>query len=96
MSHLKSSTRLILLVGVLSTLLLAIGGLGRFTIVNANKASKTIYEDRLIPMGLLGDIQHQLFRSRLLIDASAQDPRPQVIAGNLTELTSTSAVISKA
>ena len=95
MSHLKSSTRLFLLIGILFSLMLAIGGLVRFTIVNANKTSKTIYEERLIPMGLLGDVQHQLLRSRLLIDASVQDPRPQVIAANLAELTSTSAVISK-
>ena len=95
MSHLKSSTRLFLLIGILFSLMLAIGGLGHFTIVNANKTSKTIYEERLIPMGLLGDVQHQLLRSRLLIDASVQDPRPQVIAANLAELTSTSAVISK-
>ncbi|MEI7537902.1 MAG: EAL domain-containing protein [Comamonadaceae bacterium] len=95
MTQLKSSTRLFLLIGILFSLMLAIGGLGRFTIVNANKTSKTIYEERLIPMGLLGDVQHQLLRSRLLIDASVQDPRPQVIAANLAELTSTSAVISK-
>ena len=95
MSHVKSSTRLFLLIGGLLALMLVIGGLGRFTIVNSNKASKTIYEDRLIPMGLLGDIQHQLLRSRLLIDASVQDPRALVIAGNLTELTSTSAVIGR-
>ena len=95
MSHLKSSTRLFLLVGVLSTLLVAIGSLGLYGITQSNAALKTVYQDRTVAIGLLGDMQHQLLRSRLLIDASVQDPRPQVIAGNLTELTSTASVISK-
>ena len=95
MSQLKSSTGLFLLVGVLSTLLLAIGSLGLYGIGQSNDALKTVYDDRTVAIGLLGDVQHQLLRSRLLIDASVQDPRPQVIAGNLAELSTTSAVISK-
>ncbi len=95
MSHLKSSTRLFLLVGVLSALLLAIGSLGLYGITQSNAALKTVYQDRTVAIGLLGDMQHQLLRGRLLIDASVLDPRPQVIAGNLAELTSTAAVTSK-
>ncbi len=95
MSHLKSSTRLFLLVGVLSALLLAIGSLGLNGITQSNAALKTVYQDRTVAIGLLGDMQHQLLRGRLLIDASVLDPRPQVIAGNLAELTSTAAVTSK-
>jgi len=95
MTQLKSSTRLFLLVGVLSALLLAIGSLGLYGIKHSNDSLKTVYEDRTVAIGLLGDVQHQLLRSRLLIDASVQDPRPQVIADNLAELSSTSAVISK-
>ncbi len=95
MTQLKSSTRLFLLVGVLSALLLAIGSLGLYGIKHSNDSLKTVYEDRTVAIGLLGDVQHQLLRSRLLIDASVQDPRPQVIADNLAELSTTSAVISK-
>jgi len=95
MSQLKSSTGLFLLVGVLSTLLLAIGSLGLYGIGQSNDALKTVYQDRTVAIGLLGDMQHQLLRSRLLIDASVLDPRPQVIADNLAELSSTSALISK-
>ncbi len=95
MSHLKSSTRLFLLVAVLSTLLLAIGSLGLYGITQSNAALKTVYENRTVAIGLLGDIQHQLLRGRLLIDASVLDPRPQASAGNLAELGSTSAVIGR-
>jgi hypothetical protein len=95
MSHLKSSTRLFLLAGVLSALLLAIGILGLSGIRQSNDALKTVYQDRMVAIGLLGDIQHQLLRGRLLIDASVLDPRPQASAGNLAELGSTSAVISR-
>ena len=95
MSHFKSSTRLFLLVGVLSALLLAIGSLGLYGITQSNAALKTVYQDRTVAIGLLSEIQHQLLRGRLLIDASVLDPRPQASAGNLAELGSTSAVISK-
>ena len=95
MSHLKSSTRLFLLVGVLSTLLLAIGSLGLYGITQSNAALKTVYQDRTVAIGLLGDMQHQLLRGRLLLDASVLDPRPQASASNLAELGSTSAVISR-
>ena len=96
MSHLKSSTRLFLLAGVLSTLLLAIGGLGRFATVKSNDALKTLYQDRIVPMGLLADIRHQLLLIRLLIEASALDPTREVIASNVAELASRSSVINKA
>lgn len=95
MSHLKSSTRLFLLVGVLSTLLLAIGSLGLYGFKQSNAALKTVYQDRTVAIGLLSEIQHQLLRGRLLIDASVLDPRPQASAGNLAELGNTSAVISR-
>ncbi len=95
MSYLKSSTRLFLLVGVLSTLLLAIGSLGLLSIRQSNDALKTVYQDRTVAIGLLSEMQHQLLRGRLLIDASVLDPRPEVIASNLAELSSTSALISK-
>jgi diguanylate cyclase (GGDEF)-like protein/PAS domain S-box-containing protein len=95
MSHLRSSTRLFLLIGVLSALLLAIGSLGLYGITQSNAALKTVYQDRTVAIGLLSEIQHQLLRGRLLIDASVLDPRPQASAGNLVELGSTSAVISK-
>ncbi len=94
MIPLKSSTRLFLLVGVLSGLLLTIGSMGLLGIRQSSDALKTIYVDRTVAIGLLGAVQHQLLRSRLLIDASVMNPTPQVIAENLAELSNTSAVIN--
>jgi diguanylate cyclase (GGDEF)-like protein len=95
MSRLQSSTRLFLLVGVLATLLLAIGSLGLMGIRQSNDALKTVYEDRTVAIGLLGEMQHQLLLNRILIDASVLDPKPQLIAANLVEVGSTSAVVRK-
>ena len=95
MISLKSSTRLFLLVGVLSGLLLTIGSLGLFGIRQSNDVLQSIYANRTVAIGLLGDVQHQLLRSRLLIDASAMNPTPRVITDNLAELRSTAAVINK-
>jgi diguanylate cyclase (GGDEF)-like protein/PAS domain S-box-containing protein len=96
MSKLKTSTRLFILIGVMAGLLLAIGGLGLFGISKSNAALKTVYEDRTVAIALLGDIQHQLLRSRLAIDSSLLDPTPELIAREISDLASTSATISKA
>ena len=92
----QSSTILFLLVGVLSTLLLAIGSLGLYGIRLSNDALKTVYEDHTVAIALLGDVQHELMRSRSLIGFGVLDPRPEVIAGNLAGLGGASTAISKA
>ena len=51
MNNLRISTRLMLLVSVLSFLLVAVGGLGLFGIGKSNDALKTVYEDRTVPTG---------------------------------------------
>jgi methyl-accepting chemotaxis protein-1 (serine sensor receptor) len=65
MTNLKISTRLIALLGVLSALLIVIGGIGLYGIGQSNDALKTVYEDRTAPMGQLADIQRLLLRNRL-------------------------------
>ena len=44
MRKFNTSTRLFILIGVLSSLLLAIGGLGLYGISQSNAALKTVYE----------------------------------------------------
>ena len=67
MAQLKISTRLSLLIGMLSVLLIGIGGVGLYGIASANAALKTVYIDRAIPMSQLAEIQRDLLRNRLLI-----------------------------
>ena len=93
MNNLKISTRLVLLISLLSAMLIGIGAIGLFGIIRADDAIKTVYEDRTVPMGQLADMQHQLFRNRLAIANTLLDPTPEVIATNTAEVEANIAVI---
>ena len=67
LSNLKISSRLWLLIGVMSALLVAIGGIGLFGIGKSNDALKTVYEDRTIPAGQLAEIGYLVQRNRVLV-----------------------------
>ena len=86
MNNLKISTRLMMLIGVLSALLVAIGSLGLFGMGKSNAALKTVYEDRTVPMGQLAETQRLQQRNQLAIANSLNDPTPDAITRNLAEV----------
>ena len=67
MNNLKISTRLMILISVLSVLLAGMGGLGLFGVSQANAALKTVYEDRTVSLEQLADINYLLVRNRVLV-----------------------------
>ena len=79
MNNLKISTRLMLLIGLLSALLVAIGGLGLFGIGKSNDALKSAYEDSTVPIVQLGAIKALLLENRLNIYIALITPTPEVI-----------------
>ena len=76
MNDLKISTRLAIMIAVMSVLLIALGVLGLFGLSQANAALKTVYEDRTIALGHLGALERADFqgRMRLLEAALVADP----------------------
>jgi methyl-accepting chemotaxis protein-1 (serine sensor receptor) len=80
MRQLKISTRLYLLLGVLSLLLIALGGVGLAGIARSNDALASVYNDRTVPLTQVADIQQRLLRNRLAIAAALLDPSAQNIA----------------
>jgi methyl-accepting chemotaxis protein-1 (serine sensor receptor) len=52
----KVITRLALLGGILSSLLLVVGSLGLYGLGATNEALRTVYEHRTVPAGQLGEI----------------------------------------
>jgi hypothetical protein len=66
-NHLKISTRLIILIGTLSIFLAGVGGIGLFGISASNDALRTVYEDRTVPLGQLGEIKARQISNQLLI-----------------------------
>ncbi len=85
MNNLKISTRLLILTGVLCLLLLLLGGWGLIGISQSNAALKTVYEDRTVPIGQLSEVQRNLLRIRLRLDAALFNPTPEAIKGALNE-----------
>ena len=95
MNNLKISTRLVMLIGVLSVLLIAIGSLGLFGISTANQALQTVYEDRTVPMGQIADIQKNMLSNRLAIAGSLLNPIPEEIAKGVAGVEANIAEIDK-
>ncbi len=95
MNRLKISTRMVVLIGVLSMLLLAIGSIGLFGIGQSNAALLSVYEQRTVPMGQVAEIQARLLRNRLAIAVSLVTPTPEEIARNTAEGEANIAAITK-
>jgi methyl-accepting chemotaxis protein-1 (serine sensor receptor) len=92
---LKISTKLALLIGVLATLLVIIGGIGLFGMTKSDQALGTVYADRTVPMGQLAEIQYLQLRSRLAISNTILEPTPEHIDKYSAEVETNSATISK-
>ncbi|QKO21379.1 methyl-accepting chemotaxis protein [Rhodoferax sp. BAB1] len=95
MNNLKISTRLIALIGILSVLLIVIGGIGLYGINSSNAGLKTVYEDRTVPMGQLGEMQEKLLENRLNAAFIVLNPTPQEIAAKDKEIADNTATINK-
>ncbi|HBH39372.1 MAG TPA: methyl-accepting chemotaxis protein, partial [Curvibacter sp.] len=67
MNKFKISTRLWLLITVLSILLAIVGFLGLYATSQANEGMRTTFEDRTVPLKQLGDINYLLNRNRILV-----------------------------
>ncbi|MFG6489377.1 methyl-accepting chemotaxis protein [Roseateles sp. BYS78W] len=64
--------RLILGFGLLLTLLLLIAGFAWRALDRSDAAMKSVYEDRTVPMGQLGDIRYLATRDRVILNDAAQ------------------------
>ncbi len=95
MNHFKISTRLLLLVALLSVLLVVVGGIGLFGISQSNGALKTVYEDRTVPSTQIADINRLLLRNRLAIANALNSPMPEAINAAANEVEANITAIGK-
>ena len=86
MHNLKISTRLVVLISTLAVMLVVVGLTGLSGISQSNGALKAVYEDRTIPIGQLGDVQHQMLLIRLAIAYSVLDPTPETLAKSIANI----------
>ena len=95
MNQLKISTRLSLLVGVLSLLLVAIGSLGLWGMRNTEERLKTVYEDRAVPLGQIAEIQRRQLSNQMAIAYALIEPTPDRIARSVADVESHIGAIGK-
>ena len=95
MNKLKVSTRLTLLIGVLALLMVGIGLLGLYGINQSNNALKTVYEDRTVALGQLGQIDALTLSSRLSLNVAMDAPSAQVMAERTAEIEANLAKVAK-
>ena len=88
-------SRLTFLIGLLSLLMMVIGGMGLRGMSKTNEGLRSVYKDRTVTMGLMFNIS-ELQRENLMLIASALvNPNPEVIQQNATELDQNIAEITK-
>ena len=79
-------SRLTFIIGLLSLLMMVIGGMGLRGMSKTNEGLRSVYKDRTVTMGLMFTIS-ELQRENLMLIASALvNPNPEVIQQNAAEL----------
>ena len=91
----KISARLMLLVGLMSALLVLVGGIGLWGIASSNAALKSVYEDRTVALAQLGDVRGRLVGNAFVLVSAALDATPEVAAKNTAQVEANIASISK-
>ena len=79
MNTMKVSTRMLMLIGLLSSLLMAVGALGLFGLDRSNSALQTAFEGSAVPAAQLGEIRGLLLRNRLAVAMALVTPTAEVI-----------------
>ncbi|MBL6986744.1 MAG: Tar ligand binding domain-containing protein [Methylobacter sp.] len=88
-------SRLINVLGLLSLLMMIIGGMGLHGMNKANDGLRTVYEDRTVPMNQISSIKELMLTNQLRITAALVLPKPEIIQKNTVEVEQNIAEITK-
>ncbi len=86
--------RLTILLGFLSHMLVAIGGLGIYGMNQNNHGLLNVYEERTVPTSELADIRTLIMRNRMLALDAINDPATEVIRDSAADIEANQARIS--
>jgi methyl-accepting chemotaxis protein-1 (serine sensor receptor) len=95
MNNLKVSTRMLLLMGVLSALLLVVGGMGLHGMGQSSDSLKSIYEGSTVAAARLGEIRALNLSTRLDVNVALLTPTPEIIAERTARIAARPAVVGK-
>jgi methyl-accepting chemotaxis protein len=93
--NLSIKSRLVMIIGLLSLLLIGIGGLGLFGMSKANEGLLSVYQERTVPTGQISDIQKLLLGNRLQIAVAQVTPTQDVIRKATDQVEANIAAITK-
>lgn len=85
-NNLRISTRLFLLIGMLSALLVTVGSVGLLGMEAARESLHVVHEDNLVPMSRIAEIQQRLLRNRLAIAVALVTPDEATIRVRTAEV----------
>ncbi|MBK9573323.1 MAG: Tar ligand binding domain-containing protein [Rhodoferax sp.] len=91
----KISARLMLLVGLMSALLVLVGGVGLWGTASSNAALKTVYEDRTVALAQLGDVRGRLITNAFVLVSAALDASPEAATKSTAQVEANIASVSK-
>jgi methyl-accepting chemotaxis protein-1 (serine sensor receptor) len=91
----KISARLMLLVGLMSALLVLVGGVGLWGTASSNAALKTVYEDRTVALAQLGDVRGRLITNAFVLVSAALDASPAAATKSTAQVEANIASVSK-
>ena len=80
--NLSIKSRLTIVIAILSVSLLVIGGMGILGMSKANEGLRTVYDNSVVPMEQISNIQKMLLENRLRIAVSLVTPTPEAIQKN--------------
>ena len=86
LNHLRISTRLALLLGLLGVLLVAVGGVGLVGLSRTGEALRSVYEDRTLPAGQIAEIERRLLLNRIAVNRAQLDAGADVAARTVAEV----------
>ncbi|RID97555.1 methyl-accepting chemotaxis protein [Simplicispira hankyongi] len=95
MNRFKISTRVAVLAGLLSLLLLGIGGLGLWGLAQTNQALRSLYQDNLVTTSEVHQIEALLLRNRLALAVAQVTPDAATIQSSTTEVENNIAAITR-
>ena len=93
--ELTLKSRLIYVIGMLSMLMILIGGMGLHGMQDTTRSLRTVYEDRTVPMAQIAAIQKLILTNLLRITSAVVTPTTEVIKNNTAEVEQNIAEINK-
>ena len=86
MGNLKISTRLLALIGLMSLLLVGVGGFGLYGIRSSNEALNSVYANEVLPLEQLSGINYALARNRILLMDTLLNSAPDNVQRRTDEM----------